>query len=203
MKNIYFSFLFFTAVIITSSCVNSLYPISENENDIIFREEFLGHWADKDMQTQVIIKKATEKKYGVTIIDKIQDPGRKNIRVLDTSYFLAFMIELNGQQYVDCSVDSSQPKYASIGKNAGSALVPLHFIYKVSIISNDQISIAGINPDSLKEFIGRYPDAIKYEDLKEGPLLITTYAAGLQKNILTNEKAAFVFGKPDILYRKN
>ena len=112
------------------------------------------------------------------------------------------MIELNSQQYVDCSVDISQPKYVSIGKNTGSAVVPLHFIYKISIISNDQISIAAMNPDSLKKFIASYPNTVKYEDLSEGPLLITTNAAGMQKNILTNEKAAFVFDKPDILYRK-
>ena len=202
MKKIYFCFLILLTVIFISSCVNSLYPISENENDFIFREDLLGHWTGKDMKTQVIIKKATEKKYGVTVIDKIKDPGGRNIRVLDTSYFLGFMIELNGQQYVDCSVDSSQPKYVSIGKNTGSAVVPLHFIYKISIISNDQISIAGMNLDSLKKFIASYPNTVKYEDLKEGPLMITTDAAGLQKNILNNKEAAFVFDKPDILYRK-
>ncbi|MEO7140280.1 MAG: hypothetical protein ABIY51_08440 [Ferruginibacter sp.] len=201
MKNIMLSFLCLTAAIVISSCVNSLYPISENENDFIFREELLGNWADKGMQTQVIIKKATEKIYGVTIIDKLKNPGGKHIPVLDTSYYLGFMIELNGQQYVDCSVDISHPKYVSIAKDAGSALAPLHFIYKLSIIGNDKISITGINYDSLKKFIASYPNTVKYKDLKEGPLMLTAEAAGLQKNILTNEKAAFVFSEKNIVTR--
>lgn len=153
------------------------------------------------MQTQVIIKKAEGKKYAVTIIDKIKDPGGKNIQVLDTSYFLGFMIELNGQQYVDCAEDTSQPKYVSIGKNAGSALIPLHFIYKISMISNDQLSITGINYDSLKKFIASHPKTVQYKDLKEGPLTLTADVAGLQKKILTNKNAGFVFSEINIVNR--
>jgi hypothetical protein len=203
MKKIYFCLCFLLAVIVTSSCVNSLYPISENENDFIFNEELLGRWADKDMQSQVIIEKAAGKKYEVTVIDKNNDPAGKNIPASDTSYYLAFMIELNGQQYVDCSVDISHPKYVSIAKDAGSALLPLHFIYKLSMINNDQLSITGINYDSLKKFIASYPNTVKYEDLKEGPLMLSAEAAGLKKNILTNKKAGFVFHESNILNRIN
>lgn len=201
MKKIYFYLLLLLTVIFISSCVNSLYPISENENDFIFREELLGRWADKDMQTQVTIEKAAGKKYGLTVIDKIKDPGGKNIQVLDTSYYLGFMIELNGQQYVDCSVDISHPEYVSIAKDAGSALLPLHFIYKISMINNNRLSITGINYDSLKKFIASYPNTVQYKDLKEGPLMLTADAAGLQKNILTNKKAGFVFSEINIVNR--
>ena len=201
MKKTYFSFLLIAAAIITSSCVNSLYPISDNENDFIFREELLGKWADKDMLPRMIIEKAARKKYAVTIIDKTKNTNGNNIPVLDTSYFLCFMIELNGQQYVDCSVDINQPKYVRIAKDASSALAPLHFIYKISMISNDQLSVTGINFDSLKKFIAMYPDAVKNEELNEGPLMLKDDAAGLQKNILTNEKAAFVFSEINIVNR--
>jgi hypothetical protein len=201
MKKIYFCLLLLLAVIIASSCVNSLYPISENENDFIFKEELLGRWADNDMQTQVIIEKAAGKKYGVTVIDKKTDPGGKNIPASDTSYYLGFIIELNGQQYVDCSVDINHPKYVSIAKDAGSALLPLHFIYKISMINKDQISITGMNQDSVKKLIAGYPNSVKHEKLGKDDIMLTADAAGLKKNILTNKAAAFVFSEINIVTR--
>ena len=83
MKKIYFGFLFLLTVILINSCVSSLYPISDNENDFIFREELLGHWSYKDMQTQLIIKKAADKKVGDKKVgDKkgsvIVQPGKKD-----------------------------------------------------------------------------------------------------------------------------
>jgi len=199
MKKIHFTFSLLLPIVIFSSCVSSLYPISTNENDFIFNEVLFGHWVDKDMQTQVIIKKVEGKKYGLTVIDKIKDPGGNNGEISDTSYFLGFMIQLNGQQYVDCSLDSNQPQYGCMGKNTRSALLPLHFIYKISLVNNDQISITAMNLDSLKKFIAMHPNTVKYAEPND--LLLTNAAAGLQKNILSNKEASFVFSESGILNR--
>lgn len=203
MKKIYFSFLFLLTVIIINSCVSSLYPISENENDFIFREELLGHWSYKDMQTQVIIKKATDKKYKITVIDKKnKDNNGKHISFLDTSYFSGFLVQLNNQQFFDCTPDTDHPQFNCLGEETRSALLPLHFIYKIYNIGKDQVSIAGIDIDSLKNFIAKRPNIVKHEKLSKDHILLTAGAAGIQKNILTNQEADFVFGEPGILTRK-
>ena len=187
---------------VNSSCVSSLYPISDNEKDFIFREELLGHWTYKDMQTQVILNKAEHKKYKVTVIDKKNKAnGGNKISFFDTSYYSGFLIQLNNQYFFDCTPDTDHPQFNCLGEETKSGLLPLHFIYKIHSLDNDQISIAGIDKDSMQHFIDKYRNKIKHEILSKDHILLTA-AAGLQKNILSNKEAAFVFGRPDILTRK-
>ena len=202
MKKIYFSFLFLLAVIITSSCVSSLYPISDNENDFIFREELLGHWSYKNMQTEVIFEKAAEKKYKITVIDKKnKDNNGKHISFLDTSYFSGFLVQLNNQLFLDCTPDTDHPQFNCLGEETRSALLPLHFIYKIYSIGKDQVSIAGMDIDSMKTFIAKHPKTVKHEKLSKDHILLTADAAEIQKNMLTNKEADFVFGEINILNR--
>jgi len=203
MKKIYFSCLFFLAVIVISSCVSSLYPISDNENDLIFREDLLGNWVYKDMQTQLIMNKAEHKKYKITVIDKKnKDNGGKNNSFFDTSYYSGFLIQLNNQYFFDCTPDTDHPQFDCLGEETKSGLLPLHFIYKISSLNNDQISISSMDIDAMKNFTANSGNKIKHEKLSKDHIMLTADAAGLQKNILTNKEATFVFGKPDILTRK-
>ncbi len=202
MRKTYFaSFILFTAIVITS-CVSSLYPISNNENDFLFREELLGHWVDKDMQTQLIIKKAEQKKYSVTVIDKknYKDNGNNN-SFFDTSYFSCFLIQLNSQYFFDCTPDTDHSQFDCLGEETKSALLPLHFIYKIRSIGKEQLSMAGINIDSMQKFINKNMSKVKHEKLSKDHILLTAGAGELQKKILTNKEAAFVFSESTILTR--
>lgn len=202
MKSKSFLSLFLFTSIVMSSCVSSLYPISDNEKDFIFREELLGHWSDKDMQTQVILDKSDLNKYKVTVIDKkTSGLGGKQITALDTSYFLGFLIQLNGQYFFDCTTDTDHPQFKCIGEEARSSMLPLHFIYKVQIIGNNQLSVSEINIDAMRKYIGKDKNKVKHEQINKDHILLTADAAGLQKNILTNKKAA-VFTESDTLTRK-
>ncbi|MFN2440760.1 MAG: hypothetical protein ABR503_16265 [Chitinophagaceae bacterium] len=138
MRKVYF--ICFTAIVITS-CVSSLYPISDNENNFLIREELLGHWVDKDMQTQIIIIKAENKKYGVTVIDKKFNEGKQEVAKYDTSYFSGFLIQLNNQYFFDSTPDTDHPQFDCMGEETKSALLPLHSIYKVHSISKDQLRL--------------------------------------------------------------
>jgi len=204
MNKIYFSCLFLLAAIVSSSCVSSLYPISNNENDFIFREDLLGHWADKDMGTQVILHRADHKKYQFTVIDKINKVnGGNNISFFDTSYYSGFLIRLNNQYFFDCTPDTDHPQFDCLGEETKSGLLPLHFIYKIHSLDNDQISIAGIDKDSMQHFINKYRNKIKHEKPGKDHIMLTADATTLQKNILTGKTAAFIFNDPDTLTRKN
>jgi hypothetical protein len=202
MRKAYFtSFLLFTAITLIS-CVSSLYPISDNENDFLFREELLGHWAVKDMQTEFILQKAGNKKYNVTVIDKKnKKTDGKDILYSDSSHFSGFLIQLKSQYFFDCTPDTELPQFDCIGEETKSALLPVHLIYKIGSISKDQLSIAGINIDSLRKFIGKNRNMIRHENPDKDHILLTADPAGLQKKILTNKEAGFVFGETEILYR--
>ncbi len=203
MKKIYFACLFLLTTIVYSSCVSSLYPISDNENDFIFREDLLGHWADKDMGTQVILNKADHKKYKVIVIDKKNKETNGNkISFFDTSYYSGFLIQLNSQYFFDCTPDTDHPQFNCLGEETKSGLLPIHFIYKIYNIDKNQISIAGMDIDAMKKYIDDSSNKVKHEKLSKDHILLTADAAGLQKNMLNNKEAAFVFKEPDILIRK-
>lgn len=202
MKNIYFTCLCLLTAIVISSCVSALYPISDNENDFIFREDLLGHWADKDMQTQVIMTKADHKKYQITVIDKKNKVNSGNkISFFDTSYYSGFLIQLGSQYFFDCTPDTDHPQFSCLGEETKSGLLPLHFIYKIHILSNDQLNIAGMKIDAVKKLFDDSTNQIKHETLSKDHILLTADAARLQKNMLTNKEAAFIFSEPEILNR--
>jgi len=203
MKKIYFTGLCLLTAIVFSSCVSALYPISNNENDFLFREDLLGHWADKDMGTQVILHRADHKKYQITVIDKKNKANDGNkISFFDTSYYSGFLVRLNNQYFFDCTPDTDHPQFNCLGEETKSGLLPLHFIYKIHSLDNDQISISSMDIEAMKKKFDDSSNRIKHETLSKDHIMLTADAAGLQKNILTNKEAAFVFGKPDILTRK-
>jgi len=202
MKKIHFASLFLFTAILISSCVSSLYPISEHENDFIFREELIGHWVNKDMNTQVTLEKSDLHKYRITVIDKKScELGGKKISAFDTSYFSGFLIQLEGQYFFDCTADTDHPQFKCLGEETRSSLLPLHFIYKIRFIGNNQLSIAGINKDAMQQFIDKDRNNIKHEQPDKDHVLLTADAAGLQRKILTN-KQAMVFTESDTLTRK-
>jgi len=154
------------------------------------------------MQTEFILKKAENKKYYVTVIDKKnKKTDGKDISYSDSSHFYGFLIQLKGQYFFDCTPDTEIPQFDRIGEETKSALLPVHLIYKIGIVSKGQLSIAGINIDSLRKFIGKDRNMVKHENPDKDHVLLTADPVGLQKKILTNKEAGFVFGETEILYR--
>lgn len=205
MRKVYYTCYFLVSAIVITSCVSSLYPISDNENDFIFREELLGHWADKDMHTQVIFKKAENKKYGVTIIDKKNNNKKdgKNTSILDTSYFSGFIIQLRSNYFFDFTPDTDHPQFDCMGAETKIALLPLHYIYKIHSMDKGQLNMGGMNMDSLQKFIGTNKNKVKHEKLNKDHLLLTAAPRELQKKILTNKDADFLFKDTTVLNRVN
>lgn len=202
MKKVFIPCIFLFSLSVITSCVSSLYPISDNKNDFIFREELLGHWVDKDMKTQVIIQKAANKKYGVAVIDKKnKNTDGMNSSSPDTSFFSGFLIQVGGRYFFDCTPDTDHPQFDCMGEETKSALLPLHIIYKIRSISKDQLSMAGMNIDSMQKFINKHRNTVKHEKLSKDHILLTADAGGLQKKILINKEADLVFSESNILSR--
>jgi len=203
MKNKnYIIFLLFTAIVI-SSCVSSLYPISNNENDFIFREELLGSWIDKDMKTQLIVQKGENKKYSVTVIEKgDKKSSGTNCSNSDSSFFSCFLVQLGNQYYFDCTPDTYHPQFDCMGEETKSAMLPLHSVFKIISFGKDQLSIAGMDLDSMQMAVDKDKIKIKHEQLSKDHILLTAGAAELQNKILLNKEAAFIFSEPTIFNRK-
>src|SRR5574338_763831 len=92
---------------ILSSCkvVSNLYPISENENDFIFKKELIGKWGNaKDISGYYLVdtvEGSDGKLYRAVVVT--QNEEDKNI--MDTTRFLAQLIRLNNSYFLDCQMD--------------------------------------------------------------------------------------------------
>jgi hypothetical protein len=58
-------------IILLSSCVRSLYPITEDGKEMVFKKELLGHWKDKEGAMHFIdtLKAGDAEVYQIEIVD--------------------------------------------------------------------------------------------------------------------------------------
>ena len=200
MKKYYFLLL---PLLVLYSCVHSLYPISKMESDYIFREEFLGDWLDNEKDFRCRVELAEKKKYLISVFGVMDSPGARSRETkIDSSYFEAFLIQCSGQYYLDCS-PAMEESLDSIGLYAAAALLPLHKIYKVDILSKDRLVISGINIDSLEKYSSTSGLTIKKDLMGQDNIIFTDQPGKLQKGLLQNKKAKFIFSDSLVLTRKS
>ena len=198
MKKYYFLLLPLLAIY---SCVHSLYPISKMESDYIFREELLGDWSDNEKDFRCSIESAENKKYLISVFGIMDSPGSHSSETkIDSSYFEAFLIQCSGQYYLDCT-PTFEESLDSLGLYAVAALLPLHKIYKVDILSKDRLVVCGIDKDSLEKYSSSSVTIKK--DLLKDNIVLTDQPGKLQKNLLQNKKAKFIFSDSLDLTRKS
>src|SRR5512141_2062423 len=82
-----------------ASCVMSLYPLTENDKDIVFKKELLGRWKEANDHNEYIVDTGAYgyKSYRVTLIGH----GIEHKTIADTSFFLVTLINLKGHYFLD------------------------------------------------------------------------------------------------------
>ena len=184
------------------SCIHSLYPITKLESDYIFREELLGDWSDNEKDFRCRVEMAENKKYLISVFGIMDSPrSRSSETRVDSSYFEAFLIQRSGLYYLDCT-PTFEESLDSLGLYAVAALLPLHNIYKVDILSKDRLVICGIDKDSLEKYSSSSSVTIK-KDLMKDNIVLTDQPGKLQKNLLQSKKAKFIFSDSLVLTRKS
>jgi len=203
VKKYYFLLLPLLAIY---SCIHSLYPISKLESDYIFREEILGDWLG-EKKISCSVDSAGNKKYLISVFDDLGLPGGDSGKI-DSSYFEAFLIQRSGQYYLDCSPATEGPygleeSLARVGLYEQTALLPLHKIYKVDIVSKDRLIICGINKDSLEKYSATSGLTIRKDLMGQHSIILTDQPGKLQKDLLQSKKAKFIFSDSLVLTRKS
>ena len=192
MKKNFLPVIIGTLVLVTS-CVQSLYPLTEDEKQIIFRDELLGQWKE-DEGTEYLVDRLDDKTYQVAVIDRPGDqgPGRN---FSDTSHFLMTLIIIKGKYFLDCVPDIDRPHFRQLGEQAANFLLPVHYILKVTSISKDSVEIASLDKEHLLKLIEQRKISIGYEHVKEDQVLILQKPEGLQKKLNELENFPTVYEK--------
>ncbi|HEV8508329.1 MAG TPA: hypothetical protein VGQ53_23165 [Chitinophagaceae bacterium] len=194
MKKI-ITFVIPIVTVIFTSCVTSLHPITENENDLVFKKELLGNWIDKD-SARYIIEETRErggKSYYATVIDPKKSSQPANFS--DTSYFIISLASVKGKLFLDCVADMKKFENRNLGGSAVSSVMPTHFIVPVISIRQNAIELSPLDHDKLLALLNQGKFKMKNEIVNNDDILFTEKPKNLQQKLMELENFPAVFGK--------
>lgn len=194
----------FPLICITSlmfiSCVSSLYPVTENSKDIIFKRELVGTWKDLNGNDKYIVDTTGtgyEKKYKVMILDY---DNADNVK--DTTDFLVMLVNIKGHYFFDCMPDTSTFAFSNLSDLTKAVTIPCHFIIKVYSIDANYISLSAIDKDALSILLKNKKIIMKHEEVTKDDILITEKPGTLQQKLLEMEHFPSIYKKDSLVKMK-
>jgi len=184
------------SVLVLSSCVQSLYPLTENKDQIIFKPELLGQWKESD-GTEYLVHSSTDKIYRVAIIDH----SRSDSSSSDTSHFLMTIVSIKGKYFLDCMPDTTQPLFQRSGEETMNFTLPLHNILRLNSVSKMSVEIGSIDNDQVVKLMQQKKFSIRYEAVDKDRNLLLEKPENLQQKVTELERFPMAYEK-DIFQRK-
>jgi hypothetical protein len=176
--------------------VQSLYPLTENKNQIVFKPELLGQWKEND-GTEYLVNNSNDRIYRVAIVDHRRSDNSSS----DTSHFLMTLVSINGKYFLDCMPDTTQPLFQRSGGEVLNFTFPVHCILKLKSVSKTSVEIASIDNGEVEKLIQQKKFSINYESVDKDRNLLVEKPEKLQQKLAELEKFPSAYGK-DILQRK-
>ncbi len=195
MKNVFLFITIMTLMLI--SCVGSVYTVTENAKDIVFRNELPGHWKDADGKGEYIVESATTERgkyYKVTMFDR-----DNNSKKVDTTNLIVVLANIKGHYFLDCMLDTSLPVYSVINDWSKGFLIPSHLIIKVYNIGENFISMSAIDKDAFLLLLKNKKIDTEYQDMNSDNILLTESSTKLQEMLLKFEYYPSVYKRDSII----
>ncbi len=198
-----FFLLLLATAITTTSCkvVNTLYPISENENDFLFKKELIGKWKElKDTAGYIhvdTVMGSDKKLYMATIIS----PNEKNKSIMDTTNFRVRLAQIDKLYFIDCqlNLESSFPQRAD---DYEGWLIVRHFVYQIVFDTDDRVEIIYPDPDKLLQLIDEKKIHLSYYNIAKDNYLILNKPSELQAALKKSQQYnSFLYKDKDTLMR--
>ena len=186
--------LLLLVVLILAGCVPCWNPLY-TEKDLVFDPALVGTWtsadAKQDSRESWTFSKTGDKLYQLQQID---EDGHK-------AQFQARLVQLKEHQFLDLYLSKVEDDDVKLNVLARFSLVPAHLILKVEQIEPAP-KLAPMNPEWMKEFLKKHPDAIAHRVVYDGNVALTSSTAELQKFVLEHLNDKEFFGGPMELRRK-
>jgi len=175
-----------------AGCVPSLYPLYTKQ-DLIFDPTLVGEWTDKDGKEIWTFTKSEEKDYKLVYIDEY---GKKGV-------FNVHLLKVNDRRFLDFYPAEPELKQSDFYK---LHLLQLHTFAQVQQIE-PMLRIKMMNPDWIKRFLQKNPDAIKHEKVDfniamSDNILLTAQPKELQAFLIKHEKTQDAWGGCSNLMRR-
>lgn len=194
-------------LLLFGSCARSLHPLTEKEEDMVFKKELLGNWRvqkdngypHNDVSYIVdTIGKTRGKQYTIKVISQDPDTGEA-----DTSHMVAFLVKLNQNYFIDCSVDTSRESFRRLDETEQGFLISTHVISRIKIVDDNTISNSYIDIDKLDDMVfeKRIKISLTYVNNNEDDVLLLEPGTELQKKLNEQGKLISVFTNEEKLKR--
>jgi len=169
---------------------------------MIFKKELLGHWRDEDSAHYIVDTVAGEngRIYRVAIIDLKRGPERV---FSDTSYFIAFLVNIKGSFFLDCSADMEKFSNKNIGESAAHSILPTHYVIQLISIEQNSIELASLDEDKFSALLKQKKLNIHHELIDKDNLLLTEKPIKLQQKLIEMEKFPSIFNSETLTRLKN
>lgn len=178
------------AVALVCSCVPSVNPFYM-EKDVVSDARLPGVWQEAGKDKPEIWKfEATETNaYQLTVTEE----GDK------TGVFAAHLFKLGAEQFLDlspaeCHFATNQADLVAV------AMIPGHLLVRVAQLQPN-LHLAFCDPDWLKKFLEKNPEAIAHRSEKDG-IVLTAETRALQKFVLQHLGKDELFGNGGELVRQ-
>jgi lipopolysaccharide export LptBFGC system permease protein LptF len=198
-----FFFVIPVVFIFISSCtvVSNLYPISENENDFIFKKELIGKWGNTKDSAGYYQVDTVEGSNGKLYRAVVIGPNEEDKNIMDTMRFLAQLIQLDNKYFIDCQLDI-ETNFPLKKDDYSSWLLARHFVYTISFNGPDKIELTFPDPDALLQLINDKKLNLNYYTVRKDDYLILNKPAELQAALKESLKyASTVYKEKDVLVR--
>lgn len=185
-------------MVFATSCVQSLYPLAKEKNQVVFKNELLGKWKESD-ESEYFVDSSSNKTYRVTVVDHPKIDSREK-KFSDTSHFLMTLVNVQGKYFLDCFPDTSHRAFYQLGEQTVNFLLPVHFILKVNVIARDSIEIASVSHDGLLKLINQKKFGISYHQIGSDQILLSQTPGKLQAKLTELDKFPSVY-ETSVLWR--
>jgi hypothetical protein len=185
MKKIALVFFIITSF---SSCVYFLYPVTENDADLVFVSQMIGQWQQHDSEKYII---DTSTSSGV-ISYNILYTTRNTEKIADTTFIVGKMIKIDNDLYLDCVLDDGVKK--QVPEPAAYMLLPVHIFYKIRFIDNNTLILSTLVADKIQQLTEQKNLSFRTEILHDSSdLLILNRSSELQATLKQLQKFPEVF----------
>jgi hypothetical protein len=169
------------------SCVTSLYPVTEDPKEIVFKNELLGTWKDVNGSAVYVVDKVNsenDKRYKLAILDHKPDK-----QVPDTANFLVSLVNIQGHYFFDCMPDTSLPAYTNMPDLTKEIMIPCRYIIKVYSIDEQYVGLSAMDKDAVNRLLTNKKLTMKHEELASDNILLTEKPETLKKKLMYLENS--------------
>ena len=190
------SYLFFIGLIILfASCtrVSFLYPVAVKKQDLIFKEQLLGQWMEKNKNDATVITIDTARSYDSALVYKISLIGEADSNFGDSSYLEGKLVNIGDRLFMMVYSDLEHSKIQQIGIYNAAMILPSYYFVRMFLIARDSLNIGQIDGDEFIDLIDKKKFSIKHEILQEDDYLVLEKGDNVAKKLIELDKFPAIY----------